>query len=203
MRTLLIALVLLSGCATIPRGAAVPAAATLADVPSATLSALDAETLAGTWYVVATNFAYWERAARTDVRFVYTPQAHDGPVALGDVVLYRERGRERRFVGFDLQDPTRAGHFQWQGHGALRPVKNQWYVVHLDPEAGWGVIYFSGSNFGTGAGLEIITRSPTPGAEVVDAAVGVIRANPELAARGTEMLPVRHAGAAPTDWDLP
>jgi len=38
---------------------------------------------------------------------------------------------------------------------------------------------------------------------VIDDAVAVIRADPELATRAADMVPVTHAGAAPTDWDLP
>ena len=202
MRALLLVLFLASGCATIPKDARVPLTEDLKDVPPATLEILDAAAFAGTWYVVATNFAYWQTGDRTDVSFVYTPVPHDEHVALDDQVLFKARGKDRRFWGFDLQDPTRLGHFQWRGHGALRSITNQWYVVALDPGGAWAVIYFSKSNVGTGQGLEIITRERAPSDAVVAAAVAAIRADADLLERAADMVPVPQEGRTP-DWDLP
>lgn len=167
--------------------------AELKDAPPSTLHSLDLDRFAGRWYVVVSNFDFWSRRARSDPSFSYTRLPGSGVTKLADRVDYRQRGRPKTLVGVDLQDPSRAGHFHWQGDGWLYGVKNQWFVVAVDDEYRWAVIYFSKSTFGTSAGLEIIARRPhlSP-AERIEA-LAIITADPFLRARAQMLFDPPHA----------
>lgn len=181
----------------------VPRAATLSDVPPATVEHLDLEAAMGTWYVVLTNFEFWTRRDRTDVTFVYQGDDLEHPLVLiDDTSKFLERGKPRQFHGYDFQDPTLAGHLMWQGEGALYGLKNQWFVVAVDPGGQWMIIYFPKSTIGTGVGLEVITRSPHPTDEQIAAVLATIRADPDLVARAQGLFVMPHGDGPPPDWDL-
>jgi hypothetical protein len=177
--------------------------ADLDDAPPSTLRELDVGRFSGRWYVVRSNFPFWTKKDRTDPSFLYLPivdpQAQPGLVKLDDRVEFRQRGRARRYVGVDLQDPTRAGHFQWRGDGALYGLVNHWYVVHVAPDFDWAIVYFSESNFGSDAGLEVIARVPELQPEAEREAMAIIAADPFLAARSAGMYTPRHTPRGPTD----
>jgi hypothetical protein len=174
----------------------VPRFAALDDAPPSTVAQLDLDRFAGRWYVVRSNFAFWTKRERSDPSFVYQPihEGGDEPGLgkLADRVEFHQRGRARKYVGVDLQDPTRAGHFQWRGDGALYGLVDQWYVVHVEPDHRWAIVYFSRSNWGTDAGLEIIARTPTLDPADVARAEAIIAADPFLRARSAGMYSPRH-----------
>ena len=88
------------------------------------------------------------------------------------------------------------GHFQWRGDGALYGVVNQWYVVHVEPDDRWAIIYFSKSNFGTGAGIEVIAREPRISADDERLALAIIGADPFLRARSDGLFAPPHSQCA-------
>jgi hypothetical protein len=173
--------------------------ADLRDVPPSAVATLDVERFSGRWYVVRSNFPFWTKHDRSDPSFVYTPirdpHAQPGLVKLADKVEFRQRGRARLYVGVDLQDPTRAGHFQWRGDGGLYGVVNHWYVVHVEPDHRWAIVYFSRSNLGTSAGLEVIARQTTLAPEDERRAYAIIAADPFLRSRSAGMFRPRHRTA--------
>jgi len=193
----LVALGLATGCtaARVHSAEGVPRFAELADAPPSTLASIDIERFRGRWYVVRSNFEFWTKRDRSDPSFVYEPIPDAAVVKLDDRVDFRQRGRARKYDGVDLQDPTRAGHFQWRGDGALYGVVNQWYVVHVEPDDRWAIIYFSKSNFGTGAGVEVIARAPTLDAEDDARARAIIAADPFLRPRAQGMFAPRHGAS--------
>jgi lipocalin len=173
----------------------VPKFATLDDAPPSTVEALDLDRFVGRWYVVVSNFEFWARRERSDPSFHYERIPDPKVVKLADRVDYRQRGRQKDFVGVDLQDPSRAGHFHWQGDGLLYGVKNQWFVVKVDEEYRWAVIYFSKSSFGTGAGVEIISRTPTLAPADRVEALAFITADPFLSKRANGLFDPPHGEA--------
>lgn len=195
---LVAAIALLGGCtaARVKTDASVKRFAELTDTPPSTLRVIDLDRFVGRWYVVRSNFAFWTEKDRSDPSFVYARIPDRRVVKLDDRVDFRQRGRARRYDGVDLQDPTRPGHFQWRGDGALYGVVNQWYVVHVDPDYRWAIIYFSKSNFGTGAGVEIIARTDTIDPQDRAAAEAIIAADPFLRPRASGMFTPKR-GASP------
>lgn len=158
-------------------------------MPPATLSVLDAADIEGLWYVVDSNYRYWSKKERNRPRFEYTrrPNPNGELVLFDDHVTFFQGDREKEFLGVDIQDPELPGHFQWRGDGALYGVVNQWFVVGIDKEAGWMVIYFPPSSLGTAPGLEIITREQHPSDEVLAAARQHIAADADLSERAKGM----------------
>ncbi len=192
-----LALVVACTVADVRDASSVKRIADLRDAPPSTLATLDIERFSGRWYVVRSNFPFWTKHDRSDPSFVYTPirdpQAEPGLVKLADRVEFRQRGRARAYIGVDLQDPTRVGHFQWRGDGALYGVVNHWYVVHVEPDFRWAIVYFSKSNFGSSAGLEVIARGTTLAPADERRAYRIIAADPFLRARGGGMFAPRHS----------
>lgn len=187
-------LVVLAACSAANASSAdrVPPFAELKDVPPSTVRELDLDRFVGRWYVVVSNFEFWTKRDRSDPSFRYERIADPNVVKLADRVDYRQRGKDKAFVGVDLQDPSRAGHFHWQGDGLLYGVKNQWFVAKVDDEYRWAVIYFSKSNFGTGAGLEIISRTPTLSPADRVEALAFITADPFLSGRAAGLFDPPH-----------
>lgn len=165
--TRLYCLLLLTGCATVPRAE----------------DAALASRLAGTWHVVASNFPMWLDGKKTSPTFTYGVL---GGGKLSDTVRYVENGE----VGFIEGTDTQAGtHFTWRGTGLLVFFVSEWDVAAIDPAGAWAVISFS-RTLATPEGVDVITRDPKPPPDVVEAALGAIAADPALAekARGLTRL---------------
>jgi hypothetical protein len=176
----------------------VAVAATLEDVPPSTLRTLDVPRMMGTWYVVLTNYDFWQGERNTTI--VYEPI--EGPsgvrpdlVKLSDVVAYGPSGSESAVVGVDLQDPTLAGHFQWRGEGLLNLIVSQWFVVAVDPDYEWLVTYFADSNLGTGSGMDVYSRKPCLSLEQEAAAIRAIFSDAWTAKQGRGLFRVPHDDA--------
>jgi hypothetical protein len=161
------------------------------DIPPATLKEVPPEALEGRWYVIHSSYRYWHKKDRHDVVFNYAlrPDCEDINM-FDDRVDYKQGDRERVFEGVDLQDPELPGHFMWRGEGILYGVVNHWYLVGLDVDAGWMVVYFPPSSMGTAPGLEIVTRDEKPAEETIRAALEYIENDPDLKARSEGIKPV-------------
>lgn len=161
MRRVLPLLLLLAGCAGVPfRTATTPAS-------------LEASALVGTWHVVASNFPMWLDGTKTKPTFTYGVLPGG---TLSDVVRYEENGAVGYVEGTDTQDGT---HFTWRGTGALIFFTSEWDVAELDPNGEWAVIVF-GRTLATPEGVDVITRAAVPPAEVFEAALRAIAADPAL-----------------------
>lgn len=138
------------------------------------LPAVDIGALIGRWHILETNFPMWLSGRRREPSFNYA--AGERPDELLDVVRFRDRrGRVREIVGVDRQDPARPAHFRWRGRGLLAILRSDWYLVHLDAEAGVAAIYFTATLF-TPEGLDIVARARDPAPEKLEAARAASRA---------------------------
>lgn len=132
-------------------------------IPSAP-RALDAATLEGEWFVVATNFPMWLDGEKCDPRFRYSQvRTRDGSTTMDDEVSYLEPGQATRstLLGTDLQDLDQPAHFTWRGDGALSLITSEWYVARRSPDGRVAVIFFT-ETVATPAGVDVITRSAEP-----------------------------------------
>ncbi|MCA9672483.1 MAG: hypothetical protein KC503_43110 [Myxococcales bacterium] len=172
----------------------VPRASALPQVPPSTLRALDVERFLGKWHIVATNYDFWKTRTHATVTYQRIGAAGGKPVKLRDVVAYRDlpwcpakRPSPGDVVGVDIQDPSRAGHFQWRGDGLLHLIRSQWFVVWVSPDYQHAVTWFADSNFGTGSGTDVYSRSPS----ITDAKLGEVldeaRRDPFIAERSRGM----------------
>jgi hypothetical protein len=85
-----------------------------------------AESLPGTWRVVATNFPMWLKGDKTEPRFTYGLES-TAPLLLTDTVSYLDaRGRTKTIVGTDTE---RNGLLRWRGRGLLALFVSEWTIA--------------------------------------------------------------------------
>ena len=161
------------------------------NVPRPT-GALDPRRLAGTWYVLESNFPMWADGKKTDPAFRYGILEGEDGVRLDDRVSYREGGREASIDGIDTPDPRDSSHFTWRGKGLLRLFSSEWYVTLLAPDASWAVIYFS-STIATPEGVDVIARTPSLPAGTMEMIRRAIAEDPALRAKAKGLAPVRRS----------
>jgi len=152
------------------------------DLPEAAPN-IEVERLLGAWYIVVSNYGFWQR--RTHPRIEYTALApdRDGRVRMLDSLRYRQSdllGRVQRklLVGIDVAEQP--GRFLWRGEGMLKLVKSRWCVALVDPDYRWCVTWFARSNIGTAPGLDIYSRDPVLDQRVLDQILARIGAHPFL-----------------------
>ncbi|MCA9695841.1 MAG: hypothetical protein KC636_40060, partial [Myxococcales bacterium] len=109
------AVLLTSACtaARVRTAAGVPRAREMKDVPASTLHVVDAARFGGTWYMIISDFPRWKSPRYRDPTYVYEPLDHPDLTLYRDSVHFQRNGRKRAWRGVDIQDPDRAGHFQW------------------------------------------------------------------------------------------
>ena len=112
--------------------------------------------LAGTWFVVSSNFPMWLKGNKTDPQFHYTVTERRGLTVLEDKVTYLKKGSPKSIHGYDK--PENGNKFTWRGYGLLSIAKSKWEVRLMDEDHQWAVIYFSKTLF-TPEGVDIISRN--------------------------------------------
>jgi hypothetical protein len=155
----------------------------LSDLPP-----IDRSLLAGRWYVQRTNFPMWLSGTRRRPAFDY--RLVDGDPRLSDTVTYvTAGGAQKQIAGYDAQDPNHGAHFTWRGKGLLSLLSSDWYVVHLDADAGVAAIYFTRTLF-TPAGVDVLARVEEAPATALEPALAALRATPESAGMVDTLRPV-------------
>lgn len=114
--------------------------------------------LAGTWFIISTNFPMWLDGKKTNPSFTYTISEKNGKTGLIDEVRYEKNGKTKTIKGFDTPDEANEQAFTWRGKGLMAIAKSEWEVRMIDTTAGWAVIWFSKTLF-TPEGVDIISRS--------------------------------------------
>lgn len=123
--------------------------------------------LAGTWFVVSSNFPMWLKGDKLNPTFNYTLTEKKGEQVLLDDVTYTKNGKQRSIVGYDHADAKNGHAFIWRGKGLLNIAKSKWKVVMIDEKEGWAVIHFSKTLF-TPEGVDIISREPRLGKDKLE-----------------------------------
>ncbi|MCX6181287.1 MAG: hypothetical protein NT150_05130 [Bacteroidetes bacterium] len=123
--------------------------------------------LAGTWFVVSSNFPLWLEGSKTNPQFNYAIAEKKGEIILLDEVTYLENGKSKSISGFDYLNPTNNKAFTWQGKGWLAIAKSNWEIKLKDEQNQWAVIWFSKTIF-TPEGVDIISRNKPLDAKVLE-----------------------------------
>src|SRR3954462_8625575 len=76
-------------------------------------------TLAGTWFVVSTNFPMWLKGDKTAPEFHYSIGRRSGEDVLIDEVRFQKNGKTKSINGIDRQDRDDPSAFTWRGKGLL------------------------------------------------------------------------------------
>jgi hypothetical protein len=116
------------------------------------------QSLAGTWYVVQTNFPMWTSGTKIHPQFRYTPAERNGTIGLIDSVVYEQHGKQKVIAGFDALTDAAAMRFMWRGNGWMHILRSHWQVVWLSPDGQWAIIAFEKTLF-TPAGHDVICRN--------------------------------------------
>lgn len=135
--------------------------------------------LAGTWFVVSTNFSMWLESDKTNPAFHYTIEERNTKTILFDEVTYIKKGKAKSIRGHDFQDKDNPNAFTWKGKGLLRIAKSKWEVKLIDEEHEWAVIYFSKTLF-TPEGVDIISREAAMSPETLNEIKEKMAADPDL-----------------------
>ncbi len=123
--------------------------------------------LAGTWFIVSSNFPMWLKGDKMNPTFNYTLTEKKGEQVLLDEVKYTKNGKQRSILGYDHADTKNDQAFIWRGKGLLSIAKSKWQVVMIDEKEGWAVIHFSKTLF-TPEGVDIISREPRLGKDKLE-----------------------------------
>jgi len=121
----------------------------------------DLAAFCGTWYIVQTNLALWQRYTNPAITYTYLPGT--GAPQLFDVINYTKAGgKQGQITGIDHADKQHARLFHWRGdRWYTRWLTSHWCVFDHDPHcAEWAVTYFSATPF-TKAGIDLYARTPT------------------------------------------
>ena len=136
-------------------------------------------TLAGTWFVVSTNFPMWTKGTKKEPAFHYTIEQRKGETVLDDKVTYRKNNKEKSISGIDRQDPENPNAFTWRGKGLLKIARSKWEVRLMDEDKQWAVIYFTKTLF-TPEGVDVISRDRAISAETLVVIKKRMEADPVL-----------------------
>lgn len=125
------------------------------------------EKLAGTWYIICSDFPLWLKGDKRSPSFNYSVKEKKGIKLLQDEVSYYKNGKLKFIRGYDLPDHSNENSFTWRGKGLLFFVRSKWKVHMLNENEGWAVISFSGTIF-TPEGVDIVSRNKTVGPILLD-----------------------------------
>lgn len=143
----------------------------------------DPHEIEGTWYIVATNFPTWLSGTNTEPLLSYKRRAApDGVIELDDLVTLKSGGDPSSYAGFDTQDSANDAHFTWRGNGMLALFPTEWYIAKVGPHDDWIITYY-GDTLVSANAVDVITRTPDPPAEQVEAALAAIARDPVLKAK--------------------
>lgn len=124
---------------------------------------VDLSKLMGTWYIVATNYDFWQARSYPTVTYQLISD-ETSVVKIFDRVAFQQNGEDKTLDGVDIQDPSFPSHFQWRGEGWLHIIRSQWFIVAVGPELDgdytWVATWFADNMWGTGSGFDIYMRSP-------------------------------------------
>lgn len=158
---------------------------------------LDAQRMAGAWYIIESNLAFWE--TRLCACVVYEPMPDESSssapppsvVRMKDYTEYRTGTLEKQsgvehLIGIDTQNPTNPTCWRWKSSFLLGMLTSDWQMVKHDPDYTWAITIFSSTTF-TKAGLDIYSRDPVMSPEKLAEIKAVIEADPFLKARAVGM----------------
>ena len=152
------------------------------DIPSSPKE-FNPRQIEGTWYIAATNFPTWLSGKNTEALLSYKIRpAAEGVVEMDDVVAFKSEGDPSSYVGFDTQDPASDSHFTWRGNGLLALFPTEWYVAKVGPKGDYIITYY-GDTVVSSDSVDVMTKSPNPSPETVNAALKAIEADPILKAK--------------------
>ncbi|MCE7983717.1 MAG: hypothetical protein DYG89_21290 [Caldilinea sp. CFX5] len=125
----------------------------------------DLAAFCGTWHIVQSNLALWQRYANPAITYTRLPGTA-APRLLDLVTYTKANGEQGQITGIDQVDQQHARFFHWRGdRWYTRWVTSHWCVVDHDPAcAEWAVTYFSATPF-TKAGIDLYARTPTLSSE--------------------------------------
>jgi hypothetical protein len=124
------------------------------------------EQLAGTWFIISTNFPMWLKGDKQSPSFKYSVINRNEKKVLADEVSYYQDGKLKYIRGFDVPD-TEKNSFIWRGKGLLSLLKSEWKIRIMNEEEGWAVIWFS-KTFFTPEGVDVISREKVIGPQLLD-----------------------------------
>ncbi len=151
-----------------------------------TLPSAPPAALLGRWHIVQTTFPMWLRGGRYAPSLNYLDLGRTD--AVGDEVQYTTNRGPQTIRGVDLWDAAHGARYVWRGSGWLALLRSEWFVVHLDAEAGVAAIFFQPTIF-TPDGVDVIARAERPAEAAVQSAIEACRALPSLRARLPELAP--------------
>lgn len=196
----------LSGCmgaANTKTAKRVKPAAQMDNAPADAMTAIDLSRYEGRWFVVVTTFQFWNKKNRSDPTFVYTRLPDPRVTKMWDATYFKQNGRNKRYLGVDIQDPTLAGHFLWQGVGWMGGIKNHWYALRVADDYSWALIYFPKSSLGTPEAVELISRTPTLPPDTVRDVLDWARERPRFRALMEQgLITPRHGDRNPPPYPL-
>jgi hypothetical protein len=135
------------------------------------------EKLAGTWFIIGSDFPMWLKGDKQSPSFTYTLQEKKGKQILYDEVSFYQNKKRRSIKGFDT--PENENSFMWRGKGLLFFVRSKWSVRLFNETEGWAVICFSKTIF-TPEGVDIISKNKTIGPIMLDKIRAEMREDPFL-----------------------
>lgn len=175
----------------------------MASLPPAVAS-FDAPRFLGTWFIIATNYGFWQRRIHPTVTYGALPGRAG---AMSDRLSFEARPplggafRPKLLDGIDRQDGE-PGRFVWRGRGLLRIIRSPWCVVAVDRAYEWAVTYFARSNVGTGAGVDLYARTPSLPPEQVADILHEVRASAFMARATAGMFETVQKGVEPGRYRL-
>ena len=147
---------------------------------------VDLNKLMGTWYIVATNYNFWQERSHPSVTYQLIND-ETSVVKIFDRVAFQQKGENKTLDGVDIQDPSFPSHFQWRGDGWLHVIRSQWFIVAVGPEVDsdytWVATWFADNMWGTGSGFDIYMRSPNTQQQEVQKIIDGLRKDSFFAAQ--------------------
>jgi lipocalin len=168
------------------------------------VASFDAPRFLGTWFIIATNYAFWKRRIHPTVTYG-AMVSH--PLTWSDRLCFEVRGvfgqayRAKVLDGVDRQDGE-PGRFLWRGAGLLRVIRSPWCVVAVGPAYDWAVTYFARSNVGTSPGVDIYARTPSLQPEQVADILREVRASAFMSQATDGMFETVQKGVEPGRYGL-
>ncbi len=148
---------------------------TLQQSPSVVVTDLEPQKFAGKWYVVATNYNFWNNENRTHPVINLDLMNNNSGRTFLSRVEYNWKGFARTIAGYETPDKENPGRFVWQGKGLLSIVKNEWYLIAVADDYSWAFTYFPKSNVGTPEGVDVLSRSAEMSDEQIEKILALVR----------------------------